>query len=205
MINKSTLFIVNDIDKSLEEISANLPKHSTRIIRNETEGKNEFLIDEAKKAIKEAYIATSETKYILLCGTSFGIPAQNSLLKVLEEPPKNIIFIIITISKSSLLPTILSRVEVKYQKTKKTVQEFSLDLKKLELKDLYRYLKEHQRINKNEAKEIIESIIYSVNKNGIKLNEKQLHSFSSSMKLLELNSRPINVLTSLLLNIMTKR
>ncbi len=205
MINKSTLFIVNEIDKSIEDISANLPKHSVRIIRNETEGKNEFLIDEAKKAIKEAYIATNETKYIMLCGNSFGIPAQNSLLKVLEEPPKNIIFIIITISKSSILPTILSRVEVKYQKTKKTIQEFSLDLQKLELKELYRYLKEKQRVNKIEAKEIVESIIYSVNKNNIKLNEKQLHSFSSAMKLLELNSRPINVITSLLLNLMTKR
>ncbi len=205
MINKSTLFIVNEIDKSIEDISANLPKHSVRIIRNETEGKNEFLIDEAKKAIKEAYIATNETKYIMLCGNSFGIPAQNSLLKVLEEPPKNIIFIIITISKSSILPTILSRVEVKYQKTKKTIQEFSLDLQKLELKELYRYLKEKQRVNKIEAKEIVESIIYSVNKNNIKLNEKQFHSFSSAMKLLELNSRPINVITSLLLNLMTKR
>jgi len=205
MINKSTLFIVNNIDNSLQEISTSLPRHSQRIIRNEIEGKNDFLIDEAKKAIKEAYIATSETKYIILCGNSFGIPAQNSLLKVLEEPPKNIIFIIITISKSSILPTILSRVEVKYQKTKKTVQEFPLDLKKLELKDLYKYLKEHQRINKNELKEVIESIMYSVNKNSIKLNEKQLHSFSSSMKLLELNSRPINILTSLLLNLMIKR
>jgi len=205
MISKSTLFIVNNIEKSLEEISATLPRHSQRVIKNEAEGKNEFLIDEAKKATKEAYIATSETKYIILCGNSFGIPAQNSLLKVLEEPPKNIIFIIITISKSSILPTILSRVEVKYQKTKKIVQEFSLDLQRLELKDLYRYLKEHQRVNKNEVKEIIESIIYSVNKNAIQLNEKQLDGFSSSMKLLELNSRPINVLTSLLLNLITKR
>ena len=63
MINKSTLFIVNNIDKSLEDISSTLPRHSVRVIRNETQGKNEFLIDEAKKAIKEAYIATSETKY----------------------------------------------------------------------------------------------------------------------------------------------
>lgn len=205
MINKSTLFIVNDIDKSLEELSATLPLHSIRVVRNELEGKNEFLIDEAKKAIKEAYIATSETKYIFLCGNSFGIPAQNSLLKVLEEPPKNIIFIIITISKNSILPTIISRVALKYQKTKKQLVDFSLNIEKLELKEVYGYLKEHQRVSKNEAKEIVESMIYSINKKNLRLTQKELNNFSTAMKLLELNSRPINVLTTLLLNIMGKQ
>ncbi len=204
MITKSTLFIINDIDKTVEELSSKLPKHSIRIIRNEEEGKNEFLLLQAQKTIKEAYIATSETKYIFLCGDSFRVEAQNSLLKVLEEPPKNIVFIIVTISKNSILPTILSRVEVKYQKTKKMLNEFQLDLSRLELKDIYSYLKENQRVSKGEAKEIVESIMYSINKNNIRLNEKELHSFSSAMKLLELNSRPINVLTTLLLNLMNK-
>lgn len=205
MITKSTLFIVNDIEQSLEQISANLPKHSTRIIRNEEEGKKEFLLPQAHKAIKEAYIATSQTKYIFLCGEAFRIEAQNSLLKVLEEPPANIIFIIITTSKNSILPTILSRVQVKYQKTKKTIQESTLNLQKLDLKEVYEFLKQNQRISKHEAKEIVESILYSINKQQIKLSSKQLDGFSKAMKLLELNSRPINVLTTLLLNLMTKR
>lgn len=205
MINKSTLFIVNDIQKAVEEISSTLPTHSVRVIQNEEEGKNEFLLPQAQKTIKEAYIATSDTKYIILCGESFRVEAQNSLLKVLEEPPKNIIFIIVTASKNSILPTILSRVEVKYQKTKKQVNEFKLNLARLELKDLYDYLKQNQRVSKQEAKDIVESIMYSVNKNNIRLNQKELESFSRAMKLLELNSRPINVLTTLLLNIMAKR
>jgi len=205
MITKSTLLIVNDIDKSVEELRSTLPIHSMRIIRNEEEGKNEFLIAQANKTIKEAYIATSEIKYIILCANSFRVEAQNSLLKVLEEPPRNIVFIIITTSKNSILPTILSRVAVKYQKTKKVLHEFKLNLAKLELKDLYIFLKENQRVNKNDAKEIVESIIYSINKNNIKLTQKELHSFSRAMKLLELNSRPINVLTTLLLNLLIKR
>jgi DNA polymerase-3 subunit delta' len=205
MIRTSTLFIVNDIDKSLNEIILTLPKHSVRIIRNEEEGKNEFQLLQAQKAIKESYIADSETKYIFLCGDSFRVEAQNSLLKVLEEPPKNIIFIIITLTKNSILPTILSRVQVRYTKTKKVIEEFSLNIKKLELKDIYKYLKENQRISKNEAKNVVESILYSVNKHNIKLSQKELHCFSTAMKLLELNSRPLNVLTTLLLNIMVKR
>jgi DNA polymerase-3 subunit delta' len=205
MIRTSTLYIVNDIEKSLQEITSTLPKHSVRVIKNEEEGKNEFQLLQAKRAIKEAYIADNEIKYIFLCGDSFRIEAQNSLLKVLEEPPKNIIFIIISISKNSILPTILSRVQLKYSKTQKVVEEFSLNVRKLELKDIYQYLKENQRISKSEAKNVVESILFSINKHNIKLTQKELHSFSTAMKLLELNSRPLNVLTTLLLNIMVKR
>ena len=181
MIRTSTLFIVNNIDNSLSEITATLPKHSVRVIRNEEEGKNEFQLLQAQKAIKEAYIADNETKYICLCGDNFRVEAQNSLLKVLEEPPQNIIFIIITLSKNSILPTILSRVQVKYTKTKKIVEEFALNVQRLELKDIYNYLKQNQRISKNEAKNVIESIMFSISKNNIKLSKKELESFSTAM------------------------
>jgi len=205
MIKTSTLYIVNDIDITLNEITSSLPKHSVRIIRNEEEGKNEFQLLQAQKAIREAYIADSQTKYIFLCGDNFRVEAQNSLLKVLEEPPKNIIFIMISISKNSILPTILSRLQVQYHRTRKVLEEFSLDVGKLELKDIYNYLKKNQRISKNEAKNIIESILYSISQKNIQLSQKELDSFSTAMKLLELNSRPLNVLTTLLLNIMVKR
>ncbi|MDB4257395.1 DNA polymerase III subunit delta', partial [Arcobacteraceae bacterium] len=71
--------------------------------------------------------------------------------------------------------------------------------------DIYKYLKENQRISKSEAKNVVESILYSIHKRNMKLTHKELHSFSTAMKLLELNSRPLNVLTTLLLNIMVKR
>jgi len=205
MYQQSTLFIVNSVENAFTEISSTLPKHNVRVIQNEEEGKTEFLLTQAQKAIKEAYIATSQTKYIFLCGNSFRVEAQNSLLKVLEEPPSNIIFLIITTSKNSILPTILSRVQVKYLKTKKVVEPINLNLQKLELKDVYTFLKQNQRVSKNDAKNIIESILYTINLQKINLNQKELHSFSTAMKLLELNSRPINVLTTLLLNIISKR
>ncbi len=205
MVTKSTLFIVNDIQQYVETVAKNLPRHSVRIIENEEEGKTEFLLPQAQKAVKEAYIATNDTKYILLCGESFRIEAQNSLLKVLEEPPRNIIFILITTSKNSILPTILSRLQVRYLKTKKTLSDTSLNIKKLELKEVYDFLKQNQRISKHEAKEIIESIMFSVNTQQVRLSKKELDSFSKAMKLLELNSRPINVMTTLLLNIMVNK
>jgi DNA polymerase-3 subunit delta' len=80
-----------------------------------------------------------------------------------------------------------------------------IDLAKMELKDVYNFLKTNQRITKGETKEIIESLLYSANEKKIKLTTKELESFSMAMKLCELNSRPINILTTLLLTLMRKR
>jgi DNA polymerase-3 subunit delta' len=135
-----------------------------------------------------------------LCGTTLRIEAQNSLLKVLEEPPKNIVFIIITLSKSSILPTIFSRISCQFLKKKENINEFMYNLNNLDLKDVYELTKNNMRITKNEAREIIQSILNKAYKQNINLSPAQLDSFSMSLKLLHLNSRPINILTFVLLN-----
>ena len=196
-IDHSCILIVNDVELTLSELIPKYPLHSTRIIKNEE--KDEFQITQANLAIKEAYIASNDIKYIFLCGATFRKEAQNSLLKVLEEPPRNVVFIIITNSKTSMLPTIYSRLPYKYLKKSLLKNESLLNINKLDLKDIYNFLKENQKISKNEAKDIVESILLKVNNQKIKLSQKELDFFSKSIKLLELNSRPINVLTTLLL------
>ena len=203
-INTSSIFIVNDVETYTNELVKQLPLHSTRVIKNE-EDNDTFLIAHAKMALKESYISVSQTKYILLSASRFSIDAQNSLLKVLEEPPKNIIFIIITNSKTTILPTIFSRLSYKYLKTKKDLPILEFDISNFDLKTMYEYIKENQRISKQELKIIIESMMYQVKNNKIKLNKTQLDSFTTSIKLCDLNSRPINILTTLLLNLMDKK
>jgi DNA polymerase III subunit delta' len=202
-IDHSTILIVNDIESTLNELIPYYPTHSTRIIKNEE--KDEFLLIQATAAIKEAYIASNDKKYIFLCGNTFRKEAQNSLLKVLEEPPKNVIFIIITNSKSSILPTIYSRIPYKYLKKSILKKESDLNLNKLDLKDIYNFLKDNQKISKNEAKDVVESILLKANTQNLKLTRKQLEFFSKSIKLLDLNSRPINVLTTLLLSLANQK
>ena len=204
-IDISTILIVNDIESTIQELVKTLPIHDTRVIKNEEEGKADFLIAHSKLAIKEAYIAVNRTKYILLAGDRFLPEAQNSLLKILEEPPLNIIFILITTSKTSILPTILSRMPHKYLKTKIALKRCELNLKHLTLKEIYTFLKENQRIGKSEAKELIESIMYRVQEDKKKLTKKELDSFTTAIKLCHLNSRPINIITTLLLNLIHKR
>ncbi len=202
-IDKSTILIVNDIEKTLNDLLAFYSPHNIRIIKNEE--KDEFQLLQATAAIKEAYIASNENKYIFLCGSTFRKEAQNSLLKVLEEPPRNVIFIILTNSKSSILPTIYSRMPYKYMKTSLLKEEISLDILKLDLKDIYMFLKENQKISKNEAKNVVESILLKANKQNMKLSTSQLDLFSKASKLLELNSRPINILTTLLLSLANQK
>ncbi len=202
-IDSSTILVVDNIDSTLNDLVSFYPKHLVRIIKNEE--KEEFLITQATLAIKEAYIASNEKKYIFLCGTTFRNEAQNSLLKVLEEPPMNVVFIILTTSKSSILPTIYSRIPYLYLKKSHLKDESPLDIKKLDLKDIYNFLKENQKVSKSEAKEIIESILLKVKIQDLTLTQSQLEFFSKSIKLLELNSRPVNVLTTLLLSLSNQK
>lgn len=202
IVKNSSIFIVNSIEDSLDKFLAVYPIHQTRVIKNEE--KDEFQIEQANKTLKEAYIASNETKYIFLCGATFRVEAQNALLKILEEPPKNIVFILLVSSKNSLLPTIYSRLP--YKNLKKVVEkdDIELNIKKLDLKDIYTFIKNNQKITKDEAINIVETILIKANKENIKLNQKELDIFFKSIKLLELNSKPTTVLTYLLLSILEK-
>lgn len=207
MINKkiesSFILVVSDIDEALTSLLPFYSKHTIRVIRNEE--KDEFLLAQANSAIKEAYISSNEKKYIILCGKTFRKEAQNSLLKVLEEPPSNIVFIIITNSKSSILPTIFSRMPHEFFHQNKKRTEIELDILRLDLKDVYTFLKENQRISKVDAKSIVESTLFKINSQKIKLTQNELDVFAKSIKLLDLNSRPINVLTTLLLTLLNRK
>ena len=202
IVKNSSIFIVNSIEDSLSKILAVYPIHQTRVIKNEE--KDEFQIEQANKTLKEAYIASNETKYLFLCGATFRVEAQNALLKILEEPPKNIVFILLVSSKNSLLPTIYSRLP--YKNLKKVVEkdDIELNIKKLDLKDIYTFIKNNQKITKDEAINIVETILIKANKENIKFNQKELDIFFKSIKLLELNSKPTTILTYLLLSILEK-
>ncbi|WP_258237395.1 DNA polymerase III subunit delta' [Arcobacter sp. AHV-9/2010] len=201
-LQRSSILVVNNIDSALEKILPFYPSHFTRVIKNSE--KNEFQIVDAQNAIKEAYIATNETKYIFLCGATFRSEAQNALLKVLEEPPLNIVFIILVESKSSILPTIHSRLLYKNLKQSVLEEDIDLDLKYLDLKTLYNFIKENQRVSKDEAIKLVGKLVLKINRDKISLNEEELESFSKAITLLNLNSRPAPILAYLLLTILEK-
>ncbi len=63
----------------------------------------------------DAYLMPNEANkkvYIIAKGETMQEHGQNALLKILEEPPKSVVFIILCPSRSILLGTVLSRVAV---------------------------------------------------------------------------------------------
>ncbi|MBQ8204078.1 MAG: hypothetical protein IJZ75_07355 [Clostridia bacterium] len=76
------------------------------------ENKKSIPIARAREIRAEAYVkphSADKKVYIIDHAERMEIPPQNALLKVLEEPPEAVIFIIITTSRTQLLPTIVSR------------------------------------------------------------------------------------------------
>lgn len=74
-----------------------------------------FTVDSIREIRSNAFIVPNEADakvYILKNGHNMNEQAQNALLKILEEPPKYVYFIILTASKSKMLETVLSRVTV---------------------------------------------------------------------------------------------
>ena len=73
----------------------------------------QFTVDAIREIRNNAFIIPSEGDkkiYILKNSHNMNEQAQNALLKILEEPPEYVYFILVTESKSTMLDTILSRV-----------------------------------------------------------------------------------------------
>jgi DNA polymerase-3 subunit delta' len=69
-------------------------------------------VDLIRQARADIYIQPNEADhkiYIFPRAQDMGIPAQNALLKVLEEPPSYGVFILLTDNPEKLLPTVRSR------------------------------------------------------------------------------------------------
>lgn len=78
-----------------------------------TEHKN-ILTEDIKDLIENIYLSPLETDkkvYILQNFSSANMSAQNKLLKILEEPPKNVFIILCVTNISKVLPTIISRTQ----------------------------------------------------------------------------------------------
>lgn len=75
-------------------------------------GKN-FLVSDALDIVENAYKKPilSDFKVIIINGVDQSVAGQNKILKILEEPPKNVFFILSTTNTKTVLDTIMSRVQ----------------------------------------------------------------------------------------------
>ncbi len=168
---------------------------------------SELKIDIAHQIIAESYIASSEKKTILIPSYTFGKEAQNALLKILEEPPENIQFIIITQNKTSLLPTIRSRMLIEDKRKKTDIADFALDLSTLNLDKLTNFidsLAKNIKDSKLEGRALVESLLFATQKLNLKFSQDELEMFDNAFIELANNRRAHFTLLPLLLMINQK-
>ncbi|RDU59281.1 DNA polymerase III subunit delta' [Helicobacter marmotae] len=168
------------IDELIDELTLECDEQYYEVFQRE-----DFKIDDAKDVIAKAYLSYEQEMRIIIAANKYNIAAQNALLKITEEPPENITFIIIAKNKNALIPTIRSRMRLIAHKHKAPVVPFELDVKKLSLQDIYEFCKHNDRSqqSKEEIKMRIQSLLFALFQAGIKLNQKELALFDKAIAL----------------------
>ena len=203
MLNK--IVITSDFENLKTKLEAEFGVNNLRFFISD-----DFLLENAKEVITEAYIAEKDEKILVIEAKSFRTEAQNALLKIIEEPPRNIKFIIVTQSKNLLLPTIRSRMLIENKLTKKPKMSVELNLKSLSLKELTSFIdqkiaeEQAQKFGKNELKELVGAIVTKAVDSGYKFSGEEMEYFFLLIKLADLNAKSHAVLTPLLLTIFEK-
>ncbi|PZT47755.1 hypothetical protein B6S12_07455 [Helicobacter valdiviensis] len=161
---------------------------------------NDFSIELARNVIDESYIA-SNSKVILIAALSFNIAAQNALLKILEEPPSGVKFVLIARLKSSLLPTIKSRLILLNHTKKQPLPSFPIEINNLNLSSIYEFLKEvSKNPNDYNLKELIQSLY--MDSLSLGLSKEELEYFDRAINWSVQYERPHYVLSTLLLMVL---
>jgi DNA polymerase-3 subunit delta' len=199
--SRSHIIISDQLEESFSVLQKELAGH--RVVGFI---KDDFLVEDAKAAIAEAYISEEKTKYIVLGAKTFNIYSQNALLKVLEEPPRNIAFVIIAPSKSVLLPTVRSRLPIRKTHTEHTFTAVDIRLGALDLGTLFDFVKQNERAAKHDAKALIEGLFHQASRvEKLILTPAQLEAFDKAYRLVERNARVQNVLLMLLMHFLPER
>jgi DNA polymerase-3 subunit delta' len=162
-----------------------------------------LLIDGVHKIVEESYTSEINQKVVIIETKKMSGIVQNSLLKILEEPPKNLSFILIVPSKSLVLPTIRSRMPLRIIKNEKK-SSLSIQLPKLRdlnLQNLNSFLKtlEKEKLSASENREVLEQI-FKTNLN-YQFSKEDIERFQISSQLLQLHSNPSRTILMALLPI----
>ncbi|MGX3011069.1 DNA polymerase III subunit delta' [Helicobacter sp. 23-1044] len=194
------IIIANDIFAKVQILRDSIQNTRIYPISPDEFKKGEFKIKHAREAINESTIAESSLKTIILVGEKFNIEAQNALLKVLEESPQNVKFILVTKYKSAILPTILSRLLIKNERTKSDILPFALDVSRLNLEGIMAFLEGFGFDEKREnIRAKVASLLFAVREAGLSLNERELNCFDKAIREIESYEQPKYIFLKLLL------
>lgn len=212
-----TLLIVSkNIQKGIDHAIAICKKNEIDILDIDINSFEKTLgIDDIRNLQKRLYLKPFKSKTKALIIAVFDrvtLEAQNSLLKVLEEPPNNTIIVLVSTNKELFLPTILSRsvlIELKDEGLKLSEEDFKSfvnilsNLQKYEAGDRFKIAETYGK-TREEANSFIEKITFVVrqvllkqislqNKNGKDLNTAWLLNTLKSLQKTYITIKNTNV------------
>ncbi len=170
------------------------------------DGGKTFQIKDAKRAVEKAYISRDVRTIIILVADQFSEVVQNTLLKAIEEPPPHTDFILILSSKSTLLPTIRSRLPITVLDEGEGREALALDMARLDVRSVYAFVQEHKRIDASAAKILLEQITTAaIQSRHYRLDARTLDHLRDSRLALDKGSPASFVLIGALLKLLARK
>ncbi|MDR2151229.1 MAG: hypothetical protein LBO72_00250 [Helicobacteraceae bacterium] len=195
----SALWVCADKETGLKRLLAQIGDAPRVVFEAQ---KEEFSVAEARELIAAAYVASDRQKFLIASAIGYNASAQNALLKLLEEPPRNIAIYLLSARKSVFLPTVRSRLPLYTIAAPKPPKERLLDFARLDLRSIYDFIKNNGRLERDRAKRFAEEAFdYFVSLKAAKptLKKRTLDAFDRGFKMITLNSNAINAILPILL------
>lgn len=153
--------IITDINTFISQCSKDVTKIDKRIYEYD-----KFLIDDVKRVFKNHLhkVIEGEMQFICIAFNSTNTESQNSILKVLEEPPQNTYFFLIIPNKKIILPTVLSRAQIFEYKREITISTETKEFINAPIAQRLEFVKKKldnlkdEKITKQDLVEFIEEI-----------------------------------------------
>lgn len=203
LVLKSQVIITASIEDTISQLQDIREEQRIVVIQEDNKA---FSIDNAKEAIAKAYIASEVDTILILGAKVFSTVVQNKLLKIIEEPPSKTEFILVTNSKSTILPTIKSRLPVTVLSSVMLDDIDIPDVKTLNLATVYEFSQKHKREDAKSMKLIIQKLIKEAIKSNLyNLDKKSLDMFGDAYKALDLGSPAQFVLHTVLLKLLARK
>ncbi|MDD5359176.1 MAG: DNA polymerase III subunit delta' [Sulfurovaceae bacterium] len=202
MMLVSQVIICDDFEHTIAQLeSLKTNQRFIPIIKEDT-----FLVEDVKYVIEKASIASSNEVIIIIGAKKFSDIVQNKLLKILEEPPKNIIFIILANQKAMILDTIKSRLPMHVISNRNNTYELDLNVENMTLQNVYDFIKSNQRTSFTQMQQIVQEIVgRALKSNRYKFDYKALDLFSKSIKALNMGSNSQFILSTVLLKLLANK
>jgi DNA polymerase-3 subunit delta' len=202
---QSQVIITAQFDTTIEQLRSLAQDHERFEVILPEEGKA-FSVKDAARAIEKAHIASYERTIVILAAEVFSEVVQNKLLKAIEEPPPETEFILMLPSKSTLLPTIRSRLPVTILDEVDERMELELDIERLDVRSVYAFVQEHKRVTGTQAKKFLEQIsIMAIRSGRYDLDERTFNVLRDSRLALDKGSPASFVLIGMLLKLLARK